>query len=188
MQTLSDSKIILQKLRQIPRNCQCKWLLALLVGSKNFCKLLSVFCEVFVLHGYDWIHWAAKSCTTTASRWLFRDSHSSLSILWSAVIKSRKFSARGMASPVRFLQGTLVMSVLWQILQFRSFGKWVWTLFLPDTICLSSSREGSWRELACESPESRTPSDDPWILAAIRVFRKMMGHPIPADSLPSVFG
>ena len=23
----------------------------------------------FCLHGYDWIHWVAKSCTTTANRW-----------------------------------------------------------------------------------------------------------------------
>ena len=29
-------------------------------GSKNFCKLLSVSWEVFVLHGYDWIHWVAS--------------------------------------------------------------------------------------------------------------------------------
>ena len=28
-----------------------------LFGSKNFCKLLCVSCEVFVLHGYHWIHW-----------------------------------------------------------------------------------------------------------------------------------
>ena len=27
-----------------------------LSGSKNFSKLLCVSCEVFVLHGYDWIH------------------------------------------------------------------------------------------------------------------------------------
>ena len=38
-------------------------------GSKNFCKLLCVSWEVFVLHGYDWIHWVAKSCTTTAYRY-----------------------------------------------------------------------------------------------------------------------
>ena len=45
-----------------------------LFGSKNFCKLLCVYWEVFDLHGYDWIHWVAKSCITTAYRWLFRDS------------------------------------------------------------------------------------------------------------------
>ena len=43
--------------------------LSFLSGSKNFCKLLCVSCEVFDLHGYDWIHWVAKSCTI-AYRWL----------------------------------------------------------------------------------------------------------------------
>ncbi len=37
-----------------------------LSGSRNFCKLLWVFCEVLFLHGYAWIHWVAGSCTTTA--------------------------------------------------------------------------------------------------------------------------
>ena len=27
-----------------------------------------LFPEVFVSHGYDWIHWVAKSCTATAYR------------------------------------------------------------------------------------------------------------------------
>ena len=57
-----------------------------LFGSKNFCKFLRVSWEVFVLTGYDWIHWVAKSCTTTAYRWSFRDSHPSLRTSWSAVI------------------------------------------------------------------------------------------------------
>ena len=34
-----------------------------------------------------WIHWVAKSCSTTAYQWLFRDSQHSLRTLWSAVIK-----------------------------------------------------------------------------------------------------
>ena len=49
--------------------------LGFLFGSKNFCKLLWVSCEVFVLHGCAWIHWVAKSFKATACRWLFRDSH-----------------------------------------------------------------------------------------------------------------
>ena len=40
--------------------------LGFLFGSRNFCKLLWVSCEVFVFHGYDRIHWVAKSCTKTA--------------------------------------------------------------------------------------------------------------------------
>ena len=35
-------------------------------------------------HGNDWIHWVAKSCTTTAYRWLSRYSQLSLKTLWSA--------------------------------------------------------------------------------------------------------
>ena len=49
-----------------------------LLGSKNFCKFFCVSWDVFVLHWYDCIHCVAKSCTTTAYRWLFRDSHPSL--------------------------------------------------------------------------------------------------------------
>ena len=36
--------------------------LGFLSGSRNFCKLLWVSCEVLVLHGYARIHWVAKSC------------------------------------------------------------------------------------------------------------------------------
>ena len=114
--TYNDSRKDLHRLCQIPRNCQCKWVtLSFLSGSKNFCKLFCVSWEVFVLHGRDWIHWVAKSCTTTAYRWLFRYSQPSLRTLWSAVI-------------IRLLHGALVILVLWQISQFRSFGKWVLTL------------------------------------------------------------
>ena len=120
-------------------------------GSKILCKLLCVSWEVFVLHGYDWIHWVAKSCTTIAHRWLFRDSQPSLTTLWSAVIKSPTFSARGTAPPIRLLHGALVILVLWQISQFWSLGKWVLTLFLPKSTLLVGSKDNAWKELACES-------------------------------------
>ena len=125
-----------------------------LSGSRNFCKLLWVSCEVFFLHGYAWIHWVARSCTTTAYRWLFRDSQLSLRTLWSAVIKSPKFTARGTASPLRLLHKALVILVLLQISQFRSLGKWVWTLCLPKSSRLFEvgSRETSWEEVAWEPP------------------------------------
>ena len=128
--------------------------LGFLSGSKNFCKLLWVSCEVFVLHGYAWIHWVAKSCFTTAHRWLFRDSQLSLRTLWSAAIKSPKFSARGTAPPLRLLHGALVILVRWQISQFRSLWKWVLTLCLPKSSHLLSmgSKDASWEELAWESP------------------------------------
>ena len=134
--------------------------LGFLFGSKNFCELLCVSWEVFVLHGYDWIHGVAKSRTTTAFRWLFRDSQPSLRTLWSAVIKSPKLSARGTAPPTRLLHGALVILVLWQISQFRSFGKWVLTLCLPKSALLADvgSKDDPWEELACESLCSGTLS------------------------------
>ena len=49
----------------------------------------------------------------------------SLRTLWSAVIKSPKFSARGTAPPMRLLYKALVILVLWQISQIRSFGMWI---------------------------------------------------------------
>ena len=62
----------------------------------------------FFFHGKDWIHWVARSCTTTAYGWLSLDSHPSLRTSWSAVIKSPNFSARGRASPVCLLQRAFV--------------------------------------------------------------------------------
>ena len=129
-------------------------------GSENFCKLFCVTWEVFVLHGCDWIHWVAKSCTTKAYRPLFRDSQLSLRTLWSAVIKSTKFTARGTTPPIRLLHGALVIFVLWQISQFRSYEKWVSTLCLPKSAHLAGvgSKDGSCGELACESLRSGTLS------------------------------
>ena len=48
--------------------------------------LLCFLRSFLFLHGYDCIHCVAKSCTTTAYRWLFRDSHPSPRTFWSAVI------------------------------------------------------------------------------------------------------
>ena len=42
-----------------------------------------------------------------------------------SVIKSPKFSARCTAPPMRLLHLAIVILVLWQISQFRSFRKWV---------------------------------------------------------------
>ena len=99
--------------------------LGFLFGSKNFGKLFCVSWEVFVLHGCVWIRWVAKSCTTTAYRWLFRESQPSLRTLWSAVVKSPKFSARSTTPPICLLQWVFVILVLWQISRFLSFRKWV---------------------------------------------------------------
>ena len=69
-----------------------------LVGSRNFISMI--------------IHCVAKFCTTTAYRWLFRGSLSSLRTFWSAVIMSPKCSALGTTVPARLLQEDLVIFVL----------------------------------------------------------------------------
>ena len=123
--TYNDSMKDLHKLCQIPRNCQCKWPLGFLFGSKNFLQAPLGFLRSFVFARDDWIHWVAKSCTTTAYRWFFRDSQPSLRTLWSAVIKSPEFfctrygSANASSARGPYDVGPLAIS------QFRSFGKWV---------------------------------------------------------------
>ena len=134
-------------------------------GSKNFCKLLCVSWEVFVSHGYAWIHWVAKSCTTTAYRWLFRDSQFSLRTLWSAVIKSPNFSARGTASPLRLLHGAIVILVFWQISQFRSLGNEHKHCAFP--VPLSSQVLWKTHEKSSQVRPSSPPRDSLWILATI---------------------
>ena len=137
--------------------------LGFLSGSKNFCKLLCFSREVFVLHGNDWIHWVAKSCTTTAYRWLFRDSQFSLRTLWSAVIKSPKISARSTAPPMRLLHGTLVILVLWQISQLPSSGMWYKHCAYPIPLLLAVLkvfREKNWKRLGVL--EHFHPPDRAW--------------------------
>ena len=128
--------------------------LGFLSSFRNFCKLLWGSCEVLFSHGYAWIHRVAKSCTTTAYRWLFRASQLSMRTLWSAVIKSPKFSARSTAPPLRLLHGALVILVLLQISQLRSLGKWVLTQCLPKSSRLLNvgSKDTSRAEMAWESP------------------------------------
>ena len=61
---------------------------------------------------------------------------------------------------MRFLHGALVILVLWQISQFRSFRKFVLTLCLPKSALLAGvgSKDDSWEELTCESLCSGTLS------------------------------
>ena len=86
------TRIILHKTCQNFKNCQRTWLLVSLlapgtsVGSSGFTEKF-----LFCTGRKDCNHWVAKSCTTTAYRWLCRDSHPSLRTLWSAVIKSPIF-------------------------------------------------------------------------------------------------
>ena len=57
--------------------------------------------------------------------------------------QSPKFSARGTTLPIRFLHAALVISVLCQISQFRSFGKGVKTLCSPKSTLFIVSKDGS---------------------------------------------
>ena len=90
------------------------------LGFQELLQASLGFLRSLVLHWCAWIHWVARSCTTTAYRWFSRGSQFSLRTVWSAVIKSPKISARGTTPPMRLLHGALVILVLWQISQFRS--------------------------------------------------------------------
>ena len=123
-----------------------------------FASSLWVSWEVFVLHGYDWIHWVAKSWTTTAYPWLFRDSYPSLGTLWSAVVKSPKFLCTrygcATAFPARspcYLGSRAVVasSVLPEVSK---------KLYLPNTTFPLGSETDSGEELAGASLCSGTRS------------------------------
>ena len=91
----------------------------------------------------------ARSCSTTAYVWLSLDSLPSLRTLWSAVVKSANFSARGKASPVRLLQEAFVTLVLKQTWQFRSFGERVKILCSLDFDArIECSESESWEMCA----------------------------------------
>ena len=101
----SHSFPICVKLCQIPKNCQCKWLLVSSSAPRTSASSFCVSWEVFVLHG--------------RIEKLWRDSHPSLRTL---VIKSPKLSALGTTVRVRLLQEALVIFVLKQVSHLLSFG------------------------------------------------------------------
>ena len=108
-----------------------------LVDSRLFCKIF-FFLKSFYFYGYDSIHSVVKSWITTAYRWLCRNSHSSLSILWSAVVKSPTFFALDTTAAVRLL-----------IFVFRQ---------MSDIIFIRDSEDDSREELADASRCSGTLS------------------------------
>ena len=152
--------------------------LGFLSGSKNFCKLLRVSCEVLVLHGYDWIHWVAKSCTTIAYRRLFRDFAiftENFVICCYQVTKNfcAKYgsaiasSARG---PCNFGPLTdLALSVFREmrintVLTQNPHVSWMWALKILH--------EKNWRVSLCVH-ELHHPPNFPWILAATPGFQNL---------------
>ena len=90
----------------------------------------------------------ARSCTTTAHRWSFEGSPSSLRNLWYAVIKLPNCSDRRTASPMRLLHGALVILVRKQTSQFRSRRKWVSTLCFLSATFVRRSESESWEMCA----------------------------------------
>ena len=105
-----------------------------LVGSKNFCKLFSVS-EKSLFHT-DRIVTTALPSLVPLQR---IDDCSAIHILHCELcdpqlLKHQKLSALGTTVPVRLLQEALVIMVLKQMSQFRSFGKWVWILCWPKCL------------------------------------------------------
>ena len=148
-----------------------------LVGSRNFIRFFWVSWEVFVLHRQDCNHCVARSCTTTAYRWLFRDSLSSLRTLWSAVIMSPKCSALGTTAPARLLQEALVIFAFKQIPQFVSFGKCVYTLCLPEpgSTFARGSKGSSWDDLEVSwLPSSGIPQSSVEVLSSTKISLKFL--------------
>ena len=63
------------------------------------------------------------------------------------VLNHQKFPLWATTGPVRFLQEALVIFVIKQMSQFRSFGKWVKMLCLLDPTFARGSKGNSWEEL-----------------------------------------
>ena len=99
---------------------------------RRFQEFLTSLVKIFILHGKIWIHWAARSCTTTACRWMSLDSHPSLRTLWSAIIKSPNFLLEVKLRQCVFCEGPchfgsqtdFAIPVFWEVL----------TLCIPDFV------------------------------------------------------
>ena len=136
-----------------------------LSGSKNFCKLLWVSCEVlFYTDTSGSIGWPSP-----APR-LHVDDCFEIHNLHSEPCDLLLSSHQNCLREVRlrhcvFCTGALVILVLWQISQFRSLGKWVWTLCLPKSSRLLNmgSKDASRENLRVQ--KLHHPPNFPWILA-----------------------
>ena len=146
--TYNDSRKDLHRLCQIPRNCQCKWLLVpcrlqeLLQAPFGF---LRSFCFARirldplggqVLH-HDCMSKIVSRFTT------------SLRTLWSAVIKSPKFSALGTTLPARPLQEALVILFSSRYRNLGPSGSACRHYAYPNSVPLFArdSTGNSWEEL-----------------------------------------
>ena len=129
--------------------------LSFLSGSKNFCKLLWVSCEFFVLHGYAWIHWVAKSCTTI-------DCVSVIVSRFAMVTEDLVICCYQVTKICSSRYGFAIASSSWGPCNFGPFTDLAISVFMEMRIntvltqILTSleygSTDASWEELAWESP------------------------------------
>ena len=66
-------------------------------------------------------------------------------------LNHQKYSALGTTLPARLLQEALVIFLFKQKSEFRSFGKWLWTLCLPEPVSIFARGPfgSSWDWLPC---------------------------------------
>ena len=104
--------------------------LGFLSGSKNFCKLLWVSCEVFVLHGYAWMHWVSPAPLHIGDCFEIRKCHRELCDLLSS--SQQNFLHEAWLHHCVFCTGPL-WSLFFRIL---NFGTWVKILCFPIPLFL----------------------------------------------------
>ena len=112
------------------------------------------FLRSFVVLGYDCIHCVAKSCTTTAYRWLCRDSHPSLRNFVIRCYQITKLFRSEHDCTSAFSARRPVILVL----KHMSFEKWVKILCLPDTTFARGSEDSSREELGASRCSGTLPS------------------------------
>ena len=144
----NNSKIILRKTCQILRNCQCKGLLASLSAPGNSVGS-SGFPEKFLLDkgkivSIGWPNLVPQQRI---------DDYVMIHILhWGLcdplLSNHQSFATPDTTVPVRLVQEALVIFVLKQVSQFRSFGKWVKMLcLLGTTFAPKVIHEKNWKHL-----------------------------------------
>ena len=153
MQTCNDSRRDFHKLCRILRNCQCKWLLASFRVPGTFTNFSGFLVKFFCTDTPGSIEWLnpaprlhiddcfeIRNCRSGPCNLLF-SSHQNL---------QHEVQLRHCV----FCTGPLYFLVRLQISQFRSSGKWVWTLCLLTSSRLLNigSKEASLEKLAREPP------------------------------------
>ena len=146
--TYNDSRISLHKTCLILRKCQCKWLWVSLSAPRTFVRSF-LFPEKFLF--------CTGKIVSTVLPSLVPQYSISMIVAWftsfakNSVIRcyqTTRIFRSGTTVPVRLLQEALVNFVFKQISQFRSFGKCVWTLCIPEPGSTFCSRL-HWKFMRC---------------------------------------